>query len=293
MARNVLPVRAVVKHHILRISRSCLDLARDLAGPSRPQREPARWCVGTGDAWRPREGSKLAVHPRRRARDAALVRGDLVREQAAPRRSTPAGAPSPLSDQVLVQTKDLPPGLDLRLSDGKQGAARVRPREARAGEEARRRRGRGAARARAGRSRPIQTTSRRSRCGRSRSRRRAPARRSRAASRRRRRRCCRRRRTTPARTLARPALDARGRGAARARAQRHVQPADGRGDVAGRCRGDHAGEAHAAAEGQLALDRHAHDPVRSRGPVPAGDDVPGRDSRGHEERDRRRAQGRR
>ena len=33
------------------------------------------------------------------------------------------------------------------------------------------------------------------------------------------------------------------------------------------------------AEGQLALDRHAHDPVRSRHPVPAGDDVQGRDSR--------------
>jgi uncharacterized protein YfaS (alpha-2-macroglobulin family) len=34
----------------------------------------------------------------------------------------PLGAASPLSDQVLVQTKDLPDGLDLRLSDGRQGA---------------------------------------------------------------------------------------------------------------------------------------------------------------------------
>lgn len=31
-------------------------------------------------------------------------------------------ASSPLTDQVLVQTKDLPPGLDLRVSNGKQGA---------------------------------------------------------------------------------------------------------------------------------------------------------------------------
>src|SRR5688500_8280684 len=31
------------------------------------------------------------------------------------------GGPSPLSDQVLIQTKDLPPGLDLRLSGGKEG----------------------------------------------------------------------------------------------------------------------------------------------------------------------------
>jgi uncharacterized protein YfaS (alpha-2-macroglobulin family) len=32
------------------------------------------------------------------------------------------GGESPLSDQVLVQTKDLPDGLDMRVSDGKQGA---------------------------------------------------------------------------------------------------------------------------------------------------------------------------
>jgi uncharacterized protein YfaS (alpha-2-macroglobulin family) len=31
------------------------------------------------------------------------------------------GSGSPLSDQVLVQSKDLPPGLDLRISDGKSG----------------------------------------------------------------------------------------------------------------------------------------------------------------------------
>ena len=58
----------------------------------------------------------------------------------------------------------------------------------------------------------------------------------------------------------------RGRGAARARAVGDVQPADGRGDVAGRRRDDVAGEADADAEGHVALDRHAHDPVRSRGP---------------------------
>ncbi|MBA3398218.1 MAG: Ig-like domain-containing protein [Deltaproteobacteria bacterium] len=35
--------------------------------------------------------------------------------------TTQLGGPSPISDLVLVQTKDLPPGLDLRLSDGQQG----------------------------------------------------------------------------------------------------------------------------------------------------------------------------
>ncbi len=34
---------------------------------------------------------------------------------------SPIGAGSPISDQILVQTKDLPPGLDMRVSDGKQG----------------------------------------------------------------------------------------------------------------------------------------------------------------------------
>jgi hypothetical protein len=29
--------------------------------------------------------------------------------------------PSPISDQVLVQSKDLPPGLDMRVSSGKSG----------------------------------------------------------------------------------------------------------------------------------------------------------------------------
>ena len=32
------------------------------------------------------------------------------------------GTGSPISDQILVQTKDLPAGLDMRVSDGKQGA---------------------------------------------------------------------------------------------------------------------------------------------------------------------------
>ena len=32
------------------------------------------------------------------------------------------GTGSPISDLVLVQTKDLPAGLDMRVSDGKQGA---------------------------------------------------------------------------------------------------------------------------------------------------------------------------
>src|SRR4051812_36115321 len=38
--------------------------------------------------------------------------------------SPPARVPvaSPISDRVLVQTKDLPPGLDMRVSQGKQGA---------------------------------------------------------------------------------------------------------------------------------------------------------------------------
>ena len=34
---------------------------------------------------------------------------------------TPLGGASPLTDQVLVQTKDLPPGLDMRVSSGRQG----------------------------------------------------------------------------------------------------------------------------------------------------------------------------
>ncbi|MBL0213786.1 MAG: Ig-like domain-containing protein [Myxococcales bacterium] len=38
-------------------------------------------------------------------------------------KSGTTGQPSPLSDQVLVQSKDQPPGLDLRVSEGKQGAA--------------------------------------------------------------------------------------------------------------------------------------------------------------------------
>ena len=42
-----------------------------------------------------------------------------------------------------------------------------------------------------------------------------------------------------------------------ARAQRHVQPADGRRHVAGRRRGDHAGQAHPPAQGHVALDRDA------------------------------------
>ena len=31
--------------------------------------------------------------------------------------------PSPISDRVLVQQKDLPDGLDMRVSDGRQGPA--------------------------------------------------------------------------------------------------------------------------------------------------------------------------
>ncbi len=56
-----------------------------------------------------------------------LTLASFVQTSCQPRSgTTPAGAPlgaaSPLSDQVLVQTKDLPPGLDLRVSSGKQGA---------------------------------------------------------------------------------------------------------------------------------------------------------------------------
>src|SRR5262245_41258890 len=35
--------------------------------------------------------------------------------------TNPMGSGSPLSDQALVQLKDAPDGLDLRVSDGKQG----------------------------------------------------------------------------------------------------------------------------------------------------------------------------
>ena len=40
-------------------------------------------------------------------------------------KATPLAGPSPLSDQALVQAKNLPPGLDLRVSDGKQGAPAI------------------------------------------------------------------------------------------------------------------------------------------------------------------------
>ena len=76
-----------------------------------------------------------------------------------------------------------------------------------------------------------------------RSRRRAPAT-LKARSRRRRRRCCRRPRTT-GQGAAGAALHAARRGAAGARAQRDLLAADGRGDIADRCRGDDAGEADA------------------------------------------------
>ena len=76
-----------------------------------------------------------------------------------------------------------------------------------------------------------------------------------------------------------PALHARGRGAARARALGDVQPADGRGDVAGRRREDAAGEADAEPKGKwrwIGTRTILFDPeVR----VPAGDDVQGRGPR--------------
>ena len=50
-----------------------------------------------------------------------------------------------------------------------------------------------------------------------------------------------------------------------------------------------AGEAHAAAEGQLAVDRHEHPPVRSRDPLSRGDEVRGRGPGRHAQRIRRRA----
>ena len=161
------------------------------------------------------------------------------------------GSASPISDQVLVQTKDLPPGLDLRVSDGKAGpaarsiATKLAPAKKLSDADAA-----GAAAARASRSRgdaaDQQAFALRPKLA---ARRRAPGRRSRARSRRRRRRCCRRKRDRRRQGPPRAALHARGRGAARARAERDVQPADGRGDVAGRRGGDDAGEADAAAEG--------------------------------------------
>src|SRR5215468_3887202 len=43
--------------------------------------------------------------------------------QTTPSGGTPPamGSASPISDLVMYQTKDLPPGLDLRLSEGRQG----------------------------------------------------------------------------------------------------------------------------------------------------------------------------
>ena len=41
--------------------------------------------------------------------------------RAPKQRTTITGGPSPISDQVLVQTKNLPKGLDMRVSDGRQG----------------------------------------------------------------------------------------------------------------------------------------------------------------------------
>jgi hypothetical protein len=78
------------------------------------------------------------------------------------------------------------------------------------------------------------------------------------------------------------ALHAGGPGADRARAQRDVQPADGGGDLAGRRGEDHPGQADPTAQGQLALARHAHDPVRSRHPVPDVDDLHRRGPGGHQ-----------
>ncbi|MDX2090959.1 MAG: Ig-like domain-containing protein [Kofleriaceae bacterium] len=41
--------------------------------------------------------------------------------RASTQKPMPLGGASPLSDQVLVQTKDLPPGLDMTVTEGKQG----------------------------------------------------------------------------------------------------------------------------------------------------------------------------
>ena len=228
--------------------------------------------------------------------DAVLVRRHLRQEAAATVTLAAARRARRSPTRSCVQTKDLPAGLDMRVSQRQAGRARLDRSEARAGEEAARRRGRGAARRARSRSRRRPRTSRRSRC--------AP------------------KSTPPPRTgtgdqgqlsAARP-VDAAAAGQgdrhrqdlrrccarcprARCRSRPSCRVTFSQPMVAvtsqERRRGDDAGEADADAEGPLAVDRHADDPVRPRGAVPAGDDVPGRDARGHEERDRRRAQGRR
>ena len=53
---------------------------------------------------------------------AAVTLAAFITSSCGGKTSTPATPkPSPISDQVLVQQKDLPDGLDMRVSDGKQG----------------------------------------------------------------------------------------------------------------------------------------------------------------------------
>ena len=196
------------------------------------------------------------------------------------------------SAKPYVQPKDAPDGLDLRLSDGKQGPPAFDTRSSR------RRRSSATptsqqllARAEPLKAEPddqqafaLRPTSTAAAAHRQHDQGRR--------SRRRRRRCCRRRANDTGKDLRVLRYMPEGEVPLAPELIGDVHPADGRGDVARRRREDAAGEADAAAEGQVAVDRHAHDPVRSRGSrFPQATTYTGRDSRRHEERDRRRAQG--
>ena len=56
---------------------------------------------------------------------AALTLASFILTSCGGKSPSPAPKPSPLSDQVLIQQKDLPDGLDMRVSDGKQGPPAV------------------------------------------------------------------------------------------------------------------------------------------------------------------------
>jgi hypothetical protein len=159
------------------------------------------------------------------------------------------GSASPLADLVMNKLEDAPDGIDLRVSEGKQGA----PAYDRAKIAAAKKLTPQDVNALLARAKPITTD---------------PS--DQAAF------ALRPNSQPPPRTgqtikgqfpvpgeqgPPRAPLHAGGQGPDRARAQRHVLDADGRGDVARRRRSDEAREAHARAERQVALARHAHDPV--------------------------------
>ena len=204
----------------------------------------------------------------------------------------PLSASSPLADKVLVQAKDLPKGLDLRLSNGHAGApafdhsklaaakklsdadaqqllARANPIKVDASDQQ-------AFALRPGSQPPPRTGPTVTSAF-------PPAASSLLAAE------GQRDRQGPARA----ALDAGRRRARRTRAERDVQPADGRGDVAEDAAASVPVKSTPTPKGKWRWLGTRTAAVRSRSTVPASDHVPGRDSGRHQERDRRRAARRR